>query len=970
IGIDNAGNTSAVVTDTYVIVIDTTPPTETANPTGGTYNSAQSVTLACSDGTGSGCASIRYTTDGSTPTATSAQYSAAITVSANTTLKFIGIDNAGNTSAVVTETYVIDTVAPTVAANPTGGTYVSAQSVVLTCNDGTGSGCASIRYTTDGSVPTATSAEYSAALTISANTTLKFIGIDNAGNPSAVATETYVIDTMAPTVAANPAGGTYNSAQSVALTCDDGTGTGCVAIHYTTDGSTPTATSPQYSDPLSFSTNTTLKFIGIDNAGNTSAVATETYVIDTVAPTVAANPAGSTYNSAQSVVLTCNDGTGTGCASIHYTTDGSVPTTASPQYSDPLTISENTSLQFLAVDNAGNVSLVVDELYVIDTVAPTTTAAPPGGVYGPAQTVTLTCDDGTGVGCMATYYTVDGSTPTTGSSQYTAPLTISANTTLKFFSVDTLGNAEAVKTQQYFIGTLPSDTSAQITAVRTAANGPISLAIRLALVTYVKPATGGDAAGFFLQAEQAGPAVFIAVNPGTLTPVPMVGDRVSLTATNKATVESMVHVTAISDFTVDARGESVEPLRADVTAIDIPVNIANYESELISISGTLLTAFAGSGTGHVSSSLSTLGTPIGNNLVLRLPTTLQDQLDLAPTCNVTAEGPLWRFRTAAQTTTYTNDDITVLSCPAPKVLSAVSNNPTTVVVKFDRRIDPASVQADGSQFTFTNGLSATAAVPQNREVQLTTVAQTGGQSYTVTVAPSIVDTRGSPVDAAANSATFTGYAAPAVLRISEVNGSITNNRDLVELLVVQGGSVAGFTLVQDSSTVLATLPAVQVATGDIIVVHLVPIASNGDAPASELTSKTQYAAGTYAANYDTAWDFLGGTTQIGYSSRALRVRDAQGATQDGAHFVNNQSPPGSFPGELQALQAEGQWLPANCGGVPCTTTSTPTAAQVSAVWTGTGTSRTGPSVRRVSATDNNLASDWLVGAHSWGLPNP
>jgi hypothetical protein len=970
IGVDNAGNFSAVRTENYVI--DAMAPTVAANPRGGTYTTARNVSLSCTDAIG--CASIRYTTDGSTPTAASAQYTSPIAIAANTTLRFIGIDNAGNVSAVVTETYVIDAAAPTLAANPTGGTYNTAQNVTLSCNDGAGSGCASIRYTTDGSSPTAASAEYTGPIAITATTTLRFIGIDNAGTTSAVSSETYVIDTVAPTVAANPVSGAYNSEQSITLSCNDGTGSGCAFIRYTLDGSTPTITSAQYTAPVAISSTATLKFLGVDNAGNVSQVATETYVIDTVAPTVSASPAGGVYRTAQTVTLSCNDGTGTGCASVRYTTDGSTPTPASEEYAAALTFTTTTTLKFIGIDNAGNVSGVLTETYVTDTTPPTTTANPPGGVYGPAQTVTLTCNDGTGTGCATTYYTVDGTTPTTGSSQYTGPIVLSVNTTLRFFSVDSAGNAEAVKAQQYFIGTAPADTSAQIAAVRAAAFGAINLPIRLALVTYVKPAVGTDAAGFFLQAEQAGPAVFIAVNPATLTPVPMVGDRVSLVATQKpnpTNVGGMVHVTAISGFVVEGRGESVEPLRAEVSMIDLPANLANYESELISVSGILRTPFTGSGTAHVSSNLGTAATPNGTNVQMRLPTTLQEQLDLSAGCNVTVQSPLWRFNTAAQPPAYTTNDITVLSCPAPKVLSATATSPTSVRVRFDRLIDPASVQANGSQFTFNNGLSAIDATAQTREVLLNTVAQTGGQSYTVTVAPSVRDTRGTSVDATANTATFAGYQAPATLRITEVSANITNGRDLVELYVVQGGNVGNFTLVLNTSTVLATLPNVQVATGDVIVVHLAPdAATNGDAPSSETTSKNQYPQATYAANYNTAWDFHGGTTDIGFSSRVLRIKDALGTTQDGVSFARTGvTAPTSFPTDLQSLQAEGQWLPVNCGGVPCTAMSTPTAAQVSAPWDGSGTARTGNTTRR-GAGDNHMASDWLVGTNSLGSYTP
>ena len=63
--------------------------------------------------------------------------------------------------------------------------------------------------------------------------------------------------------------------------------------------------------------------------------------------------------------------------------------------------------------------------------------------------VGLTCSDGSGVGCAATYYTVDGTNPTVFSPQYTGPITITDNTMLKFFSVDNYGNVEPWKVAEF-----------------------------------------------------------------------------------------------------------------------------------------------------------------------------------------------------------------------------------------------------------------------------------------------------------------------------------------------------------------------------------------------------------------------------------------------------------------------------------------------------------------------------------------
>jgi hypothetical protein len=72
-----------------------------------------------------------------------------------------------------------------------------------------------------------------------------------------------------------------------------------------------------------------------------------------------------------------------------------------------------------------------------ETVPPTTAAAPPGGYYNATQNVALSCTDNVGgTGCAATYYTLDGTTPTVLSARYTAPVIIAASATLRFFSVD------------------------------------------------------------------------------------------------------------------------------------------------------------------------------------------------------------------------------------------------------------------------------------------------------------------------------------------------------------------------------------------------------------------------------------------------------------------------------------------------------------------------------------------------------
>src|ERR1041384_7556659 len=77
----------------------------TFSPAGGTYTSAQSVTISSST---SG-ASIRYTLDGSTPTSTSGTvYSGAVTIGSTATLKAIAYKSGMSDSSVTSATYTIN----------------------------------------------------------------------------------------------------------------------------------------------------------------------------------------------------------------------------------------------------------------------------------------------------------------------------------------------------------------------------------------------------------------------------------------------------------------------------------------------------------------------------------------------------------------------------------------------------------------------------------------------------------------------------------------------------------------------------------------------------------------------------------------------------------------------------------------------------------------------------------------------
>ncbi|HET9897523.1 MAG TPA: polysaccharide deacetylase family protein [Streptosporangiaceae bacterium] len=164
-----------------------------------------------------------------------------------------------------------------------------------------------------------------------------------------------------------------------------------------------------------------------------------------------------TYNQTVYVTLPAID-LGSGTASTHYTLNGSVPTQSSPAYTGRFPLTSSTTVEYRSWDNAGNAeaahSQVVSVVEPPDATPPVTTIACNGtscqyAPYFQPVTVTLNAADNSGGwGVANTFYTTDGSTPTTSSTVYSGSFTIHGPTVIKFFSTDLAGNAEQVNTQR------------------------------------------------------------------------------------------------------------------------------------------------------------------------------------------------------------------------------------------------------------------------------------------------------------------------------------------------------------------------------------------------------------------------------------------------------------------------------------------------------------------------------------------
>ena len=435
-----SGSSPSAITSAAYVIGASTAATPTFSVASGTYNSAQTVSIADS----SSGATIYYTTNGSVPTTSSTIYTSPITVSSSETINAIAAGSSYSSSAVATATYTINSGA---ASTPTfsvaSGTYGSAQTVSI----GDATSGATIYYTTNGSTPTTSSTRYAGPITVSASETIEAIATATNYTTSGVATATYTINsgaTSTPTFSV--ASGTYSSAQTVSI----GDATSGATIYYTTNGSTPTTSSVKYAGSITVNANETIKAIATATNYTTSGVATATYTISTIAASPVFSVAAGTYSSSQNVSIT----DATSGATIHYTTNGSTPTTSSTAYTGPITVSSSETIKALATAANYTASAVSTAVYTILTPAAAPSFSVKSGTYAAAQTVNMA--DATAGSTI--YYTTNGATPTTSSTKYTSAIRVSSTLTIKAVAMASEHTPSSIAAASYTIVTTAEPT--------------------------------------------------------------------------------------------------------------------------------------------------------------------------------------------------------------------------------------------------------------------------------------------------------------------------------------------------------------------------------------------------------------------------------------------------------------------------------------------------------------------------------
>ncbi len=504
-----------------------------------------------------------------------------------------------------------------------------------------------------------------------------------------------------------------------------------------------------------------------------------------------------------------------------------------------------------------------------------------------------------------------------------------------------------------------------------------------AYVSYVKPvvesAGTSDTAGFFLQVSETGPAIFVqsmaCTDEGECAAAHSyaVGDKVAIEV---STVADLVGMNTVSEYTEISVETGVLPFAAqDVSAAtDLVTNLDGFAAKLVSATFTVDGDFGFAGMGYEAASISTAGVTQNENLLLRAPKDLLDAIPLVPACTLSVSGVMWRYFNEAQISVFDSSEISDIDCPGPTVVSAVAISATAVAVTFDQTLDETSVLADGSQFTFDNGVTASAAIVSGDgdTVTVTTTEQPDAV-LSVTVDSSIAGLLGGAISSVANSTTFKGFVVKAVLAISEINAGISGGCDLIEFYVLSAGTLDGLS-VFERTTNIKTFTDTMVEEGDVIVLHI----DSGDTNcvvAGATDEVTGPGENTAASDYASAWDAYSDDTGLVATDNVIRVETPFGNIQD-AVFLTDVSEPSDDQNSASGTEAAAalvveaaQWTVVE-GDPPMSYVDADFHAHAIPGLGSTDNNVAGDSLQRLNSTDDtDTKADWFLAPSTFGVQN-
>ncbi len=420
------------------------PPVPVIYPDGGTFTSAQSVTIS---NIPSGDI-VYYTTDGSNPETSSTRtaYTEAFTVYQSETIQAVDYDQSEGWGSVASAYFTIEgsSTLETPVISPDGGTYTTAQTVTIGDIYGTA------YYTTDGSNPETSSTRitYTGPFTVYQSETIQAVSSSSAGWSNAASAYFNINGSgsnQAPIL--YPDGGTFTSAQSVTISnIPSGD-----SAYYTTDGSNPetSSTRTSYTGPFTVYQSETIQAVNYNQSEGWGGMTSAYFTIggSSTLETPVISPDGGTFATDQTVTIGDIYGT------AYYTTDGSNPETSSTRiaYTGPFTVYQSETIQAVSYSSAGW-SSVTSAYFNINGSGSNQAPIlyPDGGSFTSAQNVTI----GNIPAGDTAYYTFDGSSPMNSITRtaYAGVLTVGQSETIQAVNYSPSAGWSSVTSAVFYIG--------------------------------------------------------------------------------------------------------------------------------------------------------------------------------------------------------------------------------------------------------------------------------------------------------------------------------------------------------------------------------------------------------------------------------------------------------------------------------------------------------------------------------------
>lgn len=338
-------------------------------------------------------AEIYYTTDGTIPSSSNGTlYTSAFSLGNALVIKAIAY--LGSEFSDITTYNVPQYTAPIISFN----------SSTLQVSIDAGSGGTAYYNTGDGSQadPTTSSTVYSAPFTIASATTVKAFAT-HAGYLASEVTTLPITQVATPTIQ-------NNGSNAVSITC----ATDWATIYYTTDGSTPTTSSNEYTGPLTEGVSGVLiKAIAVKANMINSAVGSGLVTLQCAAPSI-------TRNGNNGFIATC--AFPTSGVTIYYTINGSDPTTSSASVASGGSVSCSLPVTVKAMAVASNYSnSTVTTVYLTEGMGGSGTVADPYTIEYPSDVADFVNTANTSSGASMYYKVIATSLDFSGAAAITQP---------------------------------------------------------------------------------------------------------------------------------------------------------------------------------------------------------------------------------------------------------------------------------------------------------------------------------------------------------------------------------------------------------------------------------------------------------------------------------------------------------------------------------------------------------------------